>query len=289
MRSHACESIFVAFMVMFSVAAAVLYYPMKVLAQGQFFKYQCTSTISANFNGTSIPGGSSIWFVSSLTPGAQLTSSGSIYVKSFTISFSASGKTYICYNFAPTNILNFSSSATIAQLIYYQGNNTWISTFPLGLLGNVFLAPCILPVPAGGLPGGIQPVTWTMTFESHTQQPIVWQWGAAVYSQFPPAQESGCPLPNCIAGGHDGTMYQEVGAKPTDDVSSQDCVNPSIPGSGTTTCSAPYGDRAGTPEGVNSSNQPWKQFVIGGALGDGGSNWTGSLTGTGSCTPTPPS
>jgi hypothetical protein len=53
-------------------------------------------------------------------------------------------------------------------------------------------------------------------------------------------------------------MYDEVGVKPKDDVSSQNCVNPTIPGSGTTTCSAPYGDLAGTPEGVDRDNQPWK-------------------------------
>ncbi|PYX76898.1 MAG: hypothetical protein DMG78_00405 [Acidobacteria bacterium] len=40
------------------------------------------------------------------------------------------------------------------------------------------------------------------------------------------------------------------------------------------------GDHAGTPEGVNSNNQPWKKFVVGGARGGGCSNWTGSWSGT---------
>jgi hypothetical protein len=286
MRSRDRKSILVAFMVMSGVAAAVLYYPIKVLAQGPYWKNLCTSTISANFNGTPIPGGSSIWFTSSLTPGAQLTSAGSIDVHSFTVSFSANGINYSCYNHPPVDVLYFSSANTVDQVTYYQGSNSFINNVPIGLSGNTLLAPCILHVPAGGLPGGIHPVTWTMTFESNIQQPIVWQWAAAVYSQFPAAQFAGCG-PNCYAGGETGTRFGDVGIKPMDDVFSQDCVNPSIPGSGTATCSAPYGDLAGTPEGVNSSNQPWKRFLIAGATGGGGSNWTGTRTGTGSCTPTP--
>ncbi len=45
---------------MLCVAATVLYYPIKVLAQGTYWTNLCTSTISAKFNGAPIPGGSSI-------------------------------------------------------------------------------------------------------------------------------------------------------------------------------------------------------------------------------------
>jgi hypothetical protein len=258
---------------------------------GPYWSNSCTSTITANFNGTPIPGGSSIWFTSSLTPASLPTSPGSLYIHDFNVSFSANGTNYSCYNHPPVDELFFTNT-DLDQLIYYQGSNSWISNLPLGLSGNTFLAPCILAVPTGGLPGGIGPVTWQMTFESNTRQPINWQWAAAVYSQFPTAQEAGCGS-HCVAGGETGTLYQEVGAKPTDDsnVSSQTCTNPSIPGgSGTTTCSAAYSgnsDPVGTPEGVNINNQPWKDFLIGGATGGGGSTWTGSRSGVGSCTPTP--
>jgi hypothetical protein len=302
MRSRASRFVFVAFMAVIGIAAAALY-GSRVLAQ-EGWTNQCTSTISANFNGTAIPGGSSILFTSVLTPAGQLTNPGSgpqgaIYVESFQISFTANGTTFYCYNHQPVNVLNFSSSATTAQLTYYQSSNSWVSTFPTKLPGNVLLAPCILEVPDGsvgccnaafGLPGGIQPVTWTMTFQSDTEQPIVWQWGAAVYSQFPPAQIAGCGT-NCIAGGETGTRFDEMGAKATDDVPSQDCVNatgnPFEPGTGTTSCSAPYADLAGTPEGVNSDSQPWKQFLLAGGTGNGGSNWTGTLSAVGSCIPMP--
>ena len=292
MRSRASRSIFIAFTVVLSVATAALY-GSKVLAT-EGWTNACTSTISANFNGTAIPAGSSIWFTSVLTPAGQLTNPGSgaqgaVYVESFSVSFTANGTTYNCYNHSPVNIINFSNSATTAQETYYQESNSWIGTVPTGLSGNVLLAPCILEVPVG-LPGGIQPVTWTMTFKSDREQPIVWQWGAAVYSQFPAAQFAGCG-PNCFGGGETGTRFDEVGVKATDDVPSQDCVNatgdPFQPGTGTTSCSSPYADLAGTPEGVNSGNQPWKQFLVAGGTGNGGSNWTGTLSAVGSCTPIP--
>jgi hypothetical protein len=292
MSGRASRSVFVAFMVVLSVAGTALY-GSKVLAT-EGWTNQCTSTISANFNATPIPAGSSIWFTSVLTPAGQLANPGSgaqgaVYVQQFSISFTANGNTYYCYNHAPVNVLNFSKSATTGQVIYYQSSNSFISTYPTGLSGNVLLAPCILQMPVN-LPGGIQPVTWTMTFKSDTQQPIVWQWGAAVYSQFPVAQFAGCG-PNCYAGGETGTRFDEVGVKAVDDVFSQDCVNatgdPFTPGTGTTSCSAPYAELAGTPEGVNSDNQPWKDFLIGGGTGNGGSNWTGTLSSEGSCTPIP--
>jgi hypothetical protein len=301
MRSRASRPIVVAFMVMLSVATAALY-SARVLAR-EGWTNACTSTISANFNGIAIAGGSSIWFTSVLTPAGQLTNPGSgargaIYVHNFSISFTANGTTYYCYNHAPVNVLNFNTSATTGQLTYYQSSNSWTSTYPTGLRGNVFLAPCILQVPDGavgccnaafGLPGSI-PVTWTMTFQSDTEQPIVWQWGAAVYSQFPQAQIAGCG-PNCIAGGETGTRFDEVDAKATDNITGQYCVNatgdPFQPGTGTTSCSARYAELAGTPEGVDSDGQPWKQFLIGGGTGNGGLNWTGTLSSKGSCTPVP--
>jgi hypothetical protein len=291
MRSRTWRSIFVAFMVVLGVAAAALY-GSKVLAT-EGWTNSCTSTISANFNEAAIPAGSSIWFTSALTPAGQLTnpgsgSAGAIYVESFVVSFTANGTTYYCYNHQPVNVLNFSTSATTGQVIYYQSSNSFISGYPTGLRGNVLLAPCILHVPSD-LPGGIQPVTWTMTFKSDTEQPVVWQWGAAVYSQFPPAQFAGCG-PNCFGGGETGTRFDLVGVKATDDIPSQDCVNATgdpFTGTGTTSCSAPHLELAGTPEGVNSNNQPWKQFLIPGGTGNGGSNWTGTLSAEGSCTPIP--
>jgi hypothetical protein len=103
-------------------------------------------------------------------------------------------------------------------------------------------------VPAGGLPGGINPVTWTGTMSGSASFSLQWQWGAAVYTQFT-------------------TNYNQLGIKPLHSTSLD---------------SYHVGDQAGTPEGVNTGGTAWKTFVTGGARGGGGSNWTGSYSPTGS-------
>src|SRR5262249_46558187 len=95
-------------------------------------------------------------------------------------------------------------------------------------------------VPADGLPGGINPVTWSGTFVSESPGVTVsWKWGTAVYDQF-------------------STDGSALGVKPVDGASS----NP-----------YPNSDHARTPES-------FKAYVTGGARGGGGSNWTGSYSGT---------
>jgi hypothetical protein len=74
---------------------------------------------------------------------------------------------------------------------------------------------------------------------------IQWKWGAAVYSGL-------------------STDYNALAVKTGHQ----------------TACGQSNGDHAGTPEGFNSINQQWKQLVIGGARGGGGSNWTGSWSST---------
>jgi hypothetical protein len=106
------------------------------------------------------------------------------------------------------------------------------------------------PVPdsfanAGGRVKG--PVTWQGAFSSSTDaMTISWKWGAAVYTHF-------------------STDYNLLGIKPTH---SNSCVYPNS-------------DHAGTPQGVDpSTGVMFKNFVTGGARGGGGSNWTGSWSGT---------
>jgi hypothetical protein len=76
---------------------------------------------------------------------------------------------------------------------------------------------------------------------------INWQWAAAVYTNF-------------------STDHSMLGVKAVDD-NQDDCVTQNS-------------DHAGTPE-------LYKSFVIGGARGGGGSNYTGSYSGTGSVGPCP--
>jgi hypothetical protein len=87
---------------------------------------------------------------------------------------------------------------------------------------------------------------WTGTFGSSTPGVSMnWKWGAAVYTSFSTNYTSVAPL---AAHGN--------------------------------ACAAGGGDHAGTPEGGG-----FKAYVIGGARGGGGSNWTGSWSGTAGVTP----
>jgi hypothetical protein len=204
-------------------------------------------TIVSNFNGTPIPAGDWIWFSAVL----KVHGLGSDPVTiGFTgsIQFSVNGTQY--YLPVPSALVTFSPSVTLATTVFCNGQ--WVTTVPLtGLAGNVFLDGFALQVPAGGFPGGINPVTWQGMFFSLTPGITVqWQWAAAVY--------------NNVSFGLD---YNQLGVKPVDDNKASIYQN---------------SDHAGTPEN-------FKPYVIGGARGGGGSNFTGSESGTGAVTPTPAS
>ena len=102
------------------------------------------------------------------------------------------------------------------------------------------------PTP-GGFPGGIKDVSWQGMFFSTTPGlTIQWKWAAAVYHAVDLSAD-----------------YNALGVKPVDDTNASDYLN---------------SHHAGTPENVTP-------YVVGGARGGGGSNYTGSYSGTGSSTP----
>ena len=84
----------------------------------------------------------------------------------------------------PNAQVNFSPTTTLATTSF--ASNTWTTNLPSsGLAGNEYLTGVEVQVPAGGFPGGINPVTWTGTFSSTTQGlGVHWQWAAAVYTRF---------------------------------------------------------------------------------------------------------
>jgi hypothetical protein len=117
------------------------------------------------------------------------------------------------------------------------------------LKGNTFFSALSYQVPAN-LPKGLKNVTWSGTIT--TTKPGVkvnWQWAAAVY-------------PNA----HFSTDYNAIGIKPVDDKVRNPYLN---------------NDNAGTPEN-------FKTFVIPGATGGGGNNYTGGLGGTDNVGPCQP-
>ena len=142
----------------------------------------------------------------------------------------------------------FSPSASCATTSFNSSTNTWTTTVPISGSDEIFLTGLALPVPLGLQSGGISP-NWCGIFSASVPGiHVQWQWGAAVYTCFPP----------------DLNM---LNVKPTHQ----------------NACNVNNGDHAGTPE-----NPAYQQCVTGGATGGGGSNFTGSWSGTVSASPCVP-
>ncbi|PWU08507.1 MAG: hypothetical protein C5B50_29435 [Verrucomicrobia bacterium] len=194
-------------------------------------------SIVSNFNGTPIPGGSTVWFSSVVNVSRHNICPETITFFGQTITSSAF--TLVI----PDGEIDFVAGACPATTSFVGGK--WVTTVGCQYTGRVFISGFAYQVPAAGLPGGINPVTWSGTFLSSTPGvTLQWLWAAAAYSSF-------------------SNDNNEIGVKPVD---------------GSTCTTFANSDHAGTPE-------YWKSKVIGGARGGGGSNWTGSLSGTLGLTP----
>jgi hypothetical protein len=165
------------------------------------------------------------------------------------IQFTVDGVLYLVP--VPSAIVNYSPTVTVATTMFCNGQ--WVTSVPLsGLSGNVFLDGVALQAPTpAGFPGGIHQVSWQGMFFSLTPGiKVQWQWAAAVYHH-----------------ANFNADYNALGVKPVDDNNASAYLN---------------SDHAGTPEFV-------KNDVIGGARGGGGSNFTGSYSGTAASVPAPAS
>jgi len=210
--------------------------------------FKCTSAITSNFNGTAVAAGDSVWFNGVTKVSGLSASPVTVFVTHATITFTANGKTYLLT--VPDSEITFSTSTTLATTSFEVLSKEigsplgWDTDLPFsGLAGNDFLAAVTFKVPASGLPGGIKNVIWQATFSSNTS-------GLTVNWQWGAAVYTNF-----------GTDYNSLGVKPVDDNKASQYKN---------------SDHAGTSEN-------FKSFVIGGATGGGGSNFTGSYSGTGSC------
>ena len=222
----------------------------------------CVShSIQYNFNGTQIifqpsSGGSYIWFISDgKVTGLPNNKKVVLHISDQSIIIPKTGSMPSAItNPVPDTFITFDPSTTVATTTFDTVNNVWRETFPSsGLSGNIFYGGLAFKVPAGGLPGGIKNVDWTGTFTTDTAGvSLQWQWSAANYSNFT-------------------ADYNSIAPKPTDDNNASIYKN---------------SDHAGTPEGTDTvSGKQWKTFVVGGASGGGGSNFTGSGSSTISVTP----
>lgn len=204
-----------------------------------------TSSNNSNFNGTSVPGGDFIWFNANFTASGIPSSGAVISFTNSTITADINGLD-VAYP-APNAQITFSPSASCSSVTFNSMTNTFDVTVPVKGDDEIFLDGLALQLPSGGLPGGVNSVTWTGTFSTDNIAGvgIQWKWGAAAYSSFT-------------------TNYNQLAIKAGHQ----------------TACGQSNGDHAGTPEGVNNNGVSFKDFVVGGARGGGGSNWTGSWSGT---------
>jgi beta-glucanase (GH16 family) len=142
----------------------------------------------------------------------------------------------------PNAEITFSPTATLATTAFNTATNTWETTLPSSGLAGNDWLTGLAFQVPVDLPGGINPVTWSGTFSSDTT-------GLTIHWQWAAAIYTVF-----------STDYNLLGVKPVDDNMASIYLN---------------SDHAGTPEN-------YKTFVIGGARGGGGSNFTGSYSGTGS-------
>ena len=131
-------------------------------------------------------------------------------------------------------------SVSTATTMFDAVDNVWITTVPFDLDDATFLTGIPWLVPAGGIPADIEPVTWCETFASDTA-------GVDIGWRWSAAAYSS------FSGD-----YNTLGVKPMN----TDHDNPPA-----------NRDNAGTPEN-------FKTFVIPGARGKGGKNYTGSYSGS---------
>jgi len=188
-----------------------------------------TSSVSCNFNGTSIAAGNKIWFTAVVKVTGTATYPLTIYFTGQTITSSAFSLS------VPNAILVLDPATTTATTVY--NGTTWVTTARPDESGYYFLSG-YTHTPTTTLAGGLSPVTWAGTLTtSRTGVSLEWHMAAAVYTTF-------------------NTNFNSLGVKPSKCTSCSSYAN---------------SDDPGTPES-------YKTYVIGGARGGGGSNYTGGYS-----------
>jgi len=202
------------------------------------------SSIQAGFNSFSLTSGDVVWFsaVAQLT-GTKPTADFGIRFTNQTLTFVEPNGTTFTKRLSGSAV-QYVAGGTSASTSWGTAGPNWVTTVPLSYSGNVFLSGYSFFVPAGGLPGSTK-VTWSGNFTANANGTTVnWKWSAAVYSSF--------------AGSSNHPNYPSVGVKPVDDNHLSAYQN---------------SDHAGTPENFVA-------FLVQGGTGGGGSNFTGSYSGT---------
>jgi hypothetical protein len=210
------------------------------------------SRISSDFRNVGVPGGSYLWFNSIFkvrdVPRQKIAIS--FFQSSVQFQYTDASHNIVKVNQpVPDARIVIDPDVTTASTTFDAVNNVWLTTIPFDLDDSAFLTGMPWLVPAGGIPGDIEPVTWSGTFASDTAGvDIGWRWAAAAYSSF---------------GGDNTTLDVKPMDTDRDNLAAtRDDDDPRV-----------NRDSAGTPENFKSS-------VIPGARGKGGKNYTGSYSGS---------
>jgi hypothetical protein len=205
-----------------------------------------TSNVS-NFNGTPIAAGNYIWFNANFTANGVPTTGATVTFTNSTITFKTSTASFNLP--VPNAQITFSPSVSCVSTTFDSLNNRFVTTAPIGGSDEIFLTALSFLVPAnfGQVSGN---VTWNGTFGTNSPNVTMnWKWAAAVYTS------------PCFV-----TDYNIIAP---------------LAAHGNACVGSEGGDHAGTPEGTSpNTGKLFKACVIGGARGGGGSNFTGSLSGT---------
>lgn len=203
---------------------------------------QGTSAITTGFNGTEINEGTTLWFNANFElknhDEGEVTT---VFWRNSWIRFVADG---VPYNLkVPDAIIVLHPDATCAVTSF--AGSRWFTTLPVDGYDKALLSGLIFPVPAEGLPKGIDDVSWSGHFSISPYRPelevkMKWKWSVAAYTNF---AEKG--------------DYNDVWAK----------------ASHNDTCYIDNSRHPGTP--LN-----YLDFLVEGPRGGGGSNFTGSWSGS---------
>jgi hypothetical protein len=151
------------------------------------------TTIPCNLRNTSIPAGDTVWFSGTGQVSGLGSAPANVYLTNAWVTYTANGTTY--YVPMPNSVITFSPTATTATTTFNAASGYWYSVVPSSFGDDVFLTGLAVPVPAGGVSGGLSFILQANITSDTPGLSVSWKWGAAVYSQF-------------------GTDYATLGVKP---------------------------------------------------------------------------
>ena len=155
-----------------------------------------TTTIVNDFNSYSIGSGKTLWFSSELNPSGTITKLTHISVTNASIVFTVGTTNYTIP--VPNALITLDPAATTATTTFDTATQTWKTTVPANISGDIFMAGVALPLP-NGLPGGVDDVSWSAQMSADSPGvTVVWKWSATAFSSF-------------------NTNYNSLGVKPVDD------------------------------------------------------------------------